>query len=87
MRGEITTPTFAPVFGRNRLIHLAAHGDFTFAARQIDDMFNVQRWPRFSIGAMLAILCTEDVPFIADGDLARAEGSGLLGAPIARELM
>jgi pimeloyl-ACP methyl ester carboxylesterase len=50
-------------------------------------MFNVNRWPRFSAGAMLAILCTEDVPFIAKADVARAESGGLLGAPLSRELI
>jgi pimeloyl-ACP methyl ester carboxylesterase len=68
-----------------RMIHRAAEGDFTFAARQID-MFNVKRWPRFNVGAMLSILCTEDVPYIAQTDLARADSIGLLGAPHAREL-
>jgi pimeloyl-ACP methyl ester carboxylesterase len=69
-----------------RMIHRAALGDFTVVAREID-MFNVNRWPRFSVGTMLAILCTEDVPFIAKADVARAESSEPLGAPLSRELM
>ena len=69
-----------------RMIHRAAQGDFTFAAREIDQ-FNAIRWPRFSVGAMLAILCTEDVPFIAKADVARAESGELLGAPLSRELI
>jgi pimeloyl-ACP methyl ester carboxylesterase len=68
------------------MIHRAALGDFTVVAREID-MFNVNRWPRFSVGTMLAILCTEDVPFIAKADVARAESSEPLGAPLSRELM
>ena len=69
-----------------RMIHRAARGDFTYTARQIA-MFNVNRWPRFSAGAMLSILCTEDVPFIAEADVARAEAGGMLGAPLTRDLM
>jgi pimeloyl-ACP methyl ester carboxylesterase len=68
------------------MIHRAARGDFDYAAGQIAT-FNAQRWSRFSVGAMLGILCTEDTPFITNEDAARAEAIGLLGAPVTRELM
>jgi pimeloyl-ACP methyl ester carboxylesterase len=69
-----------------RMIHHAARGDFTFGAQRIA-LFNLGRWPRFTAGAMLAMFCTEDVPFITETDAARAEATSLVGAPHTRELM
>ena len=69
-----------------RMIHHAARGDFTFAAQQIA-LYNLSRWPRFTAGAMLAMLCTEDAPFITPTEAARAEATSVVGAPFTHELM
>jgi pimeloyl-ACP methyl ester carboxylesterase len=68
------------------VIHRAADGDFTYAAQIIAEN-NHLRWGRGSVGTLLSIVCSEDVPFIAPGDARRADAESLLGAPLTDELL
>jgi pimeloyl-ACP methyl ester carboxylesterase len=68
------------------VIHRAANGDFTYAAQIIAEN-NRLRWPRGSVGTLLSIVCSEDVPFIPPGDATRADAESLLGAPLTDELL
>jgi pimeloyl-ACP methyl ester carboxylesterase len=67
-------------------VHRAGNGDFTYGARIIAET-NRHRWRRGSAGAMLSIICSEDVPFIAPAHAARAATESLVGAPLTFELI
>jgi pimeloyl-ACP methyl ester carboxylesterase len=68
------------------VIHRAADGDFTYAARIIAEN-NRARWGRGSVGTLLSIVCSEDVPFIAPSEAKRLDAESLLGAPLTDELL
>jgi pimeloyl-ACP methyl ester carboxylesterase len=68
------------------LIHRAAEGDFGYAAGLIAEN-NQARWKRGSVGTLLSIVCSEDVPVIAPSDAKRADAESLLGAPLTDELL
>ena len=68
------------------IVHRAGDGDFTYGARIIAEN-NQHRWKRGSVGAMLSILCSEDVPFIGPAAVERADAASLLGAPLSFELI
>ena len=68
------------------LIHRAFAGDLAGVARDAAEQFRGS-WTRTSVGALLSVLCTEDVPFIRPEEVAAEAQRSLVGAPYGSELL
>jgi pimeloyl-ACP methyl ester carboxylesterase len=68
------------------LVHAAAAGNLVPLARELVRRTRGRRSGR-SEGLMLSVLCSEDAPRLATAESASEKRSGLLGLPVARELL